>query len=70
MWSFEKIEKEDAIGVAMTMHSPDGEENYPGEMTVGYDEGSFIVDESWIYIEWEQWIETGVYRFHNKANRG
>lgn len=42
LWSFEKIEKEDVIGVSMTMHSPDGEENYPGEMTVGYDEGSFI----------------------------
>lgn len=34
MWQFEKLETADAIGVKMTIVSPDGDENYPGEMTV------------------------------------
>lgn len=34
MWSFEKIEQDSAIGVAMSILSEDGEENYPGEMHV------------------------------------
>ena len=34
MWQFEKLETADAIGVKMTIVSPDGDENYPGEVTV------------------------------------
>ena len=34
MWSFEKIERSDEVGVSMQIVSPDGEENYPGEMLV------------------------------------
>lgn len=34
MWQFEKLETADAIGVKMTVVSPDGDENYPGEVTV------------------------------------
>ena len=34
MWTFKRIDQDSAIGVSMSIHSPDGEENYPGEMTV------------------------------------
>ena len=34
MWQFEKIETPESIGVKMAIVSPDGDENYPGEVTV------------------------------------
>lgn len=34
MWSFEKSESNDSVGVVFALTSPDGDEGYPGTMHV------------------------------------